>query len=102
MLALCACNERVSMYGDSEAKTSKAVLHEDLDPVISNIVYDRPGCGLLLNASAACVGGANWPALIASDLGDGKPKYVVVELGYNDAFYYAADYLRDNMPALIE
>lgn len=96
---LAACGPRVVFWGDSELYYSSAeVVSAQVGPEQSTdtVVYAKFGCGLMPSGDTNdCRAGSTqaevdryWKLVIGNDAASGKPGFIEVELGLNDAFWH--------------
>jgi hypothetical protein len=94
---LASCTPRVAFFGDSELDLSReevVAAQTGPDQSTNTVVYGEIGCGLTPPGDTHdCHAGSTqadvdryWKELIADDVSKGRPAYIQVELGIDDAF----------------
>jgi lysophospholipase L1-like esterase len=86
LLSCAGCTPLLFTIGDSQTSIAQQTIQTALQPIDrANLVQGHSGCGLYVDR--ACDPAYNLQADIAHRISLGVPKYVVVELGTNDAYW---------------
>jgi lysophospholipase L1-like esterase len=99
--ATAACNPLLQLLGDSQTALQNRTLQTTLTPYMSVAIEGKSACGILDNPNPTC-NHYDWAGDVAARIAHGPPKYVVTELGTNDAFYYSAADLVSLWPPALE